>query len=91
MRFTISLSDDAMDLITRMTAPLIPDDRVALVNALAVLLRSEPQPPGDGAVFRHLHALLASGHYKRNDSLAVGAPVPRHDGRSALCNGAAIE
>jgi hypothetical protein len=46
----ISLSDDAMTLILRMTAPLVPDDRVALVNALAVLLRSEPQPPGDGAV-----------------------------------------
>jgi hypothetical protein len=68
----ISLSDDAMDLIMRLTTPLVPDDRVALVNALAVLLRSEPQPPGDGTVFRHLRTLLGTGRYKRNDSLVTG-------------------
>jgi hypothetical protein len=87
----ISLSDEAMALIMRMTAPLVSGDRVALVNALAALLRSEPQPPGDGAVFRHLRALLGTGHHRRSDSLAVGTPAPRHDGRSALSNGAPIE
>jgi hypothetical protein len=89
----ISLSDDAMTLILRMTAPLVPDDRVALVNALAVLLRAEPQPPGDGAVFRHLRALLRTGHYKRSDALTVsnGRGDARASGLSGLCRGEAIE
>jgi hypothetical protein len=87
----INLSDDAMDLIMRLTTPLVPDDRVALMNALAALLRSEPQPPGDGTVFRHLRALLSTGSYKRSDALAIGAGgVPRHDGRSTLCNASPI-
>jgi hypothetical protein len=62
---SISLSDDAMDLIVRLTAPLMPVDRTALVCALAMLLRSEPQPPGDGVVVRHLGALLRTGLYRR--------------------------
>ena len=89
----ISLSDAAMDLVTKMTAPLVPDDRVALVNALVVLLRSEPQPPGDGAVFRHLRALLSTGSYRRNDSLAIGvggAGIARPTGRSTACNASPI-
>jgi hypothetical protein len=87
----ISLSDDAMDLIMRLTTPLVPDDRVALVNALAALLRSEPQPPGDGTVFRHVRALLSTDNYKRLDALAIGAGgVARATGQSALCNASPI-
>jgi hypothetical protein len=90
----ISLSDAAMDMVMKMTAPITPDDRVALVNALATLLRSEPQPPGDGAVFRHLRTLLSTGHYKRNDALAVGGTakgVARPTaGQSPLCNASPI-
>jgi hypothetical protein len=74
---------------------------VVLVNAVAALLRSEPQPPGDGAVFRHLRALLGTGHYRRSDSLATGG-VPglakpngrsfaKATGQSTLCRGAAIK
>jgi hypothetical protein len=83
----------SLPLIMRMTAPLVPDDRVALVNALAVLLRAEPQPPGDGAVFRHLRALLRTGNYRRSDSLTVsnGRGDARPSGLSGLCRGAAIE
>jgi hypothetical protein len=74
----ISLSDDAMDQIMRLTAPLAPPDRVALVNSLAALLKSEPvQPPGDGIVYRHVRALLSSGAYKRSATVAVGAAAPR--------------
>jgi hypothetical protein len=29
-------------MIMKLTAPLVPTDRVAVVNALAALLRSEP-------------------------------------------------
>jgi hypothetical protein len=86
----ISLSDDAMNLVMRLTAPLARDDRVALMNALAVLLRSEPQPPGDGTVFRIMRSLLSTGHYKRSDSLVIGAGAAgiarATDGRSPLCN-----
>jgi hypothetical protein len=86
----ISLSDSAMDLVMRLTTPLVPDDRVALVNALAALLRSEPQPPGDGAVFRHVRTLLSTGHYKRSDAFAVGGGAARATGQSALCNASPI-
>jgi hypothetical protein len=67
---------------------------VARDALLAVLLRSEPQPPGDGAVFRHLRTLLRTGNYKRSDSLTIssgGRSVARATGLSGLCKGAAIE
>ena len=87
----ISLSDDAMTMIMKLTAPLVLTDRVAFVNSLAALLKSEPaQPPADGIVYRHARALLSSGSYRRQDQLAVGASAPRHNRRSALRNGAPI-
>jgi hypothetical protein len=35
-----------------MAEPLAPPDRSSFLAALANLLREEPQPLGDGAVFR---------------------------------------
>jgi hypothetical protein len=80
----IGLSDEALTLIMRLTAPLVPDGRVAFVDDLAALLRSEPQPPGDGAVYRHARELLRSGRYKRSDlyAIGVGNAAPRHEGRN---------
>jgi hypothetical protein len=69
----VSLSSEALDAILRLTAPIVPNCRVALMNELAQRLRFEPeQPPGDGAVYRHLQALLRSGRFKRNDSMVIG-------------------
>jgi hypothetical protein len=82
----ISLSDEAMNFILKMTAPLVPDDRTALMAALAQLLRQEPtQPAGDGVVHRHLRALIATGHYRRSDAMAVGgAKEARHSERRSV-------
>jgi hypothetical protein len=52
-----SLSDEQLSVIT----PLAPPDRSAFLAALANMLRPEPQPVGDGAVYRHARALLLSG------------------------------
>jgi hypothetical protein len=69
----VSLSDEALAAILRLTAPIVPNCRIALMNELAQRLRFEPeQPPGDGAVHRHLRALLNSGRFKRNDSMVIG-------------------
>jgi hypothetical protein len=73
----ISLSDAALGQVMRLAEPLAPHDRSAFLAALALLLRSEPQPPGDGVVFRSARQLLASGLYARQDSFAVGAEVLR--------------
>jgi hypothetical protein len=54
---------------------LVPHDRSAFLAALASLLRHEPQPLGDGAVFRSAKELLASGVYKRRTMVAVGGAV----------------
>jgi hypothetical protein len=92
-REPVSLSDDAMTMIMKLTAPLVPQDRTAFMNSLAVLLRSEPaQPPGDGIVYRHARALLSSGSYRRADSLAVGgsARPSWHNSASKLRAGRAI-
>jgi hypothetical protein len=61
------------------------------MHSLAQLLRSEPaQPVGDGVLHRHAHTLLASGAYRRADTLATGVAAPRHHQQSRLRNGAAI-
>jgi hypothetical protein len=90
----ISLSDDAMTTIMHLVQPLAPHDRSAFLHSLAQLLRSEPaQPVGDGIVHRHARALLASGSYRRADSLTTGGtakPGAWHNGRSALRNGAPV-
>jgi hypothetical protein len=41
----ISLSDNAMDQIMVLTAPLVPTDRVAFMHSLAALLKSNPAQP----------------------------------------------
>jgi hypothetical protein len=85
----ISLSDGQLSVITQLAEPLAPPDRSAFLAALAQLLRHEPQPLGDGAVFRSAKQLLATGHYTLNSAVATGvAGVARHNGRSALRNGA---
>jgi hypothetical protein len=64
----LSLPDEVM----RLTAPLLPHDRTALLHALAVLLRSEPvQPPSDGIVHQHCRELLRTGSYRRQDWLVA--------------------
>jgi hypothetical protein len=67
----ISLSDEQLSVITRLAEPLAPHDRSAFLAALAQLLRHEPRPLGDGAVFRSARELLASGVYKRLDTMAT--------------------
>jgi hypothetical protein len=62
----ISLSDEQFSHVMRLCEPLAPPDRSAFLAALVVLLRSEPQPLGDGAVFRAARQLLATGHYSRS-------------------------
>jgi hypothetical protein len=57
----VSLSDEILTTLVQMCRPLTPPARIAFLEALAVLLRQEPQqPPGDGTVFRHARDLLRS-------------------------------
>jgi hypothetical protein len=96
----ISLSDEQLSVVTRLAEPLAPPDRSAFLAALAQLLRHEPQPLGDGVVFRSAKQLLATGHYSRSTMVAVGTAAPRHQAaggattgkgrRSKLLQGAAI-
>ena len=53
----LALSDAAMSAVLQACQPLAPHDRNAFVNALANFLRSEPQPLGDGSVYRAVRAL----------------------------------
>ena len=87
----ISLSDNAMDQIMVLTAPLVPTDRVAFMHSLAAFLKSKPaQPQGDGVVYRHARALLSSGTYRRQNQLATGISAARHHQQSRLRDGAPI-
>ena len=63
------IPDTALSEVLRLTEPLLPHDRAALLHALGVLLRSEPQPPSSAAVNRHCRALLRTGAYRRADWL----------------------
>ena len=47
----ISLSDEAMLFVMRITEPLHPHDRSAFLKTLAHRLRHEPEL-GDGVIFR---------------------------------------
>jgi hypothetical protein len=83
----ISLSDNAMDQIMVLTAPLVPTDRVAFMHSLAAFLKSKPaQPQGDGDA----RALLSSGTYRRQNQLATGISAARHHQQSRLRDGAPI-
>ena len=62
----ISLSDEALNTVTQMLRPLIPEARVAFMSALAEELKDEPQPVGDGTVGRAARTLLRSGMYRRD-------------------------
>ena len=48
----LALSDSQMDAVLRAAEPLLLCDRGPFLIALAGMLRNEPQPLGDGAVFR---------------------------------------
>jgi hypothetical protein len=86
----LALTDDQLTHVTRLAEPLAPADRSAFLAALANMLRSEPQPVGDGAVHRAAKQLLATGHYKPSSAVAIGAGAPRHHLQSRLRNGTAI-
>jgi hypothetical protein len=53
----LALSDSQFAAVYRAAAPLLRPDRDAFLCALANVLRGEPQPLGDGAVFRAIRAL----------------------------------
>ena len=64
----VSLSDEILTTLVQMCRPLTPPARIAFLEALAVLLREEPQqPPGDGTVCRHARELLRSGSTAANE------------------------
>src|SRR3974390_393243 len=53
----ISLTDDQLSTVMKAAAPLDPRRRGAFLIALAALLRSEPQPVGDGSLGRRIRQL----------------------------------
>jgi hypothetical protein len=63
MSAPISLSDHAMDQVIALCRPLTPLARTAFLEALAIELRFEPQPCGDGVVLRCARTLLKTGMY----------------------------
>ena len=68
----VSLSDEILTTLVQMCRPLTPPARIAFLEALAVLLRQEPQqPPGDGTVCRHARELLRSGLYHRDGAFIL--------------------
>jgi hypothetical protein len=58
-----------------MTRPLEPCARAAFLEALVILLRQQPQPPGDGAVCGHARDLLRSGLYHRAGAFVLDDSV----------------
>lgn len=58
----ISLSDEQMDFVIQITAPLEPTDRSRFLAALAEKLKDATEI-GDGELNRVSRALLASGMY----------------------------
>jgi hypothetical protein len=67
----ISLSDDQLSTVMKAAAPLDPHRRSAFLVALATMLRSEPQPIGDGSLGRAIRQLQPTFH----DPLSVGSPM----------------
>jgi hypothetical protein len=53
----LALTDNQYDAVCRACEPILPGDRDAFLRALANVLRGEPQPLGDGSVFRAIRAL----------------------------------
>jgi hypothetical protein len=72
----LALTDDQLTHVTRLAEPLAPPDRSTFLAALAQLLRHEPRPVGDGAVHRAAKQLLATVHYQRQSTVAIGASAP---------------
>ena len=48
----VSLSDDQLGFVMRICEPMLPADRSAFLQALAELLQTEPQPVGDGNLYK---------------------------------------
>jgi hypothetical protein len=59
----VSLSDEAMLFVMRVTEPLHPNDRSAFLKTLATRLRGEAEL-GDGVIFRVAREVLRSGFFK---------------------------
>jgi hypothetical protein len=77
----ISLSDHQLSMVMTAAAPLDPHRRSAFLVALATMLRSEPQPIGDGSLGRCIRRLQPEFH----DPLSIASnsrPLVR--GRSKL-------
>jgi hypothetical protein len=82
----IPITDEGLDRLFELTAPLEPGSRIALIEELAVRLRREPVLPASEAVtVKHIRALVMSGLYKLNSAMAVGSSAPRVSGSSRLC------
>jgi hypothetical protein len=61
----------------RACEPLDPARRSAFLAALATLLRSEPQPLGDGSLGRCIRAL----QHEFRDPMCIGTSMPVHSKR----------
>lgn len=71
----ISLSDDELSFVMRITEPLPPSDRSAYLHALAKLLRQEPVI-GPGVLCRLAKDLLRE--FWRPPAVTNGPHPPRH-------------
>jgi hypothetical protein len=73
----ISLTDDQLSTVMKAAEPLDPARRSAFLVALASMLRSEPQPVGDGSLGRAIRAL----QHEFRDPMCVGTSLPIHSRR----------
>ena len=78
----LGVTDDQLSMIMQACEPLLPIDRDRFLRALADALGAEPQPLGDGQIFRAIKSLR--GQYWRPPSLD-------EEPRSRRVVGAAIE
>jgi hypothetical protein len=85
----ISLSDDQLAAVMRATEVLEPYRRSAFLVALAQLLRSEPQPVGDGSLGRAIRQL--QHEFRDPMNIAGSTPQTRYHRPSRLRDRAAIE
>ena len=76
----IGVSDNQLAMIMRACAPLEPVDRDPFLRALAAALCSEPQPLGDGQIFRAIKALQRE-HW-RPPTIERSPLGPRHGTKS---------
>jgi hypothetical protein len=73
----ISLTDDQLSTVMKAAEPLDPHRRSAFLVALATMLRSEPQPVGDGSLGRAIRFL----QHEFRDPMCVAAKHQPHTHR----------